>query len=205
MPRSNRLGLTHEYAERVHNKPLLCPSQRSPGKDVAQNGAAMKMPFKVGESVKKLNPGLFVEGPHVGVKKFAQAKRSSKLEDRYWCELMVGMVETLKRGGQVVEVQRQFRVRVTEWDAIVPVHYTADFAVWRREGTAWVCDLIEVKDSRRKPHSDELVRPKLARMRNPWINSVTLATWDGKAWEHRELAGDPKTLCEVFKHDEHDT
>ena len=89
-----------------------------------------------------------------------------------------------------VVVQRQIRVRVSAWDAIVPVHYTADFAVWQRFGveTTWTCQLIEVKDSRRKPHSDELTRPKLARLMNPWIASVELATWNGTHWNNRTIA-----------------
>lgn len=89
----------------------------------------------------------------------------------------------------------QFRIRLTPFASeAVPVHYTADFAVWYRSelGRAgadwWQCVLWEVKDKRRPYHSDELTRPKMARAENPWVSAVMLASWDGEAWEERKLA-----------------
>lgn len=142
----------------------------------------MKLPMTMSEATKRLNPQLAVEP----VKKVQpRPSKASGLEDRYYEEFMAHL-----DGKLGVVVQRQFRVRVSDFDAIVPVHYTADFAVWQRFGveTTWTCQLIEVKDSRRKPHSDELTRPKLARLTNPWISSVELWTWDGTVWKARTIA-----------------
>jgi hypothetical protein len=87
------------------------------------------------------------------------------------------------------EITPQFRVRVSAFDAPTVTHYTADFAVWRPSGDdAWKCILWECKDARRRPHSDELTRPKMARQNNPWISQIWLATWDGVTWEERILA-----------------
>jgi hypothetical protein len=86
-------------------------------------------------------------------------------------------------------IQPQFRVRVSAFDAPTVTHYTADFAVWRPSGDdAWICVLWECKDARRRPHSDELTRPKMARQNNPWISQIWLATWDGVTWKERILA-----------------
>ena len=88
----------------------------------------------------------------------------------------------------------QFRLRVGDFDSPNPVHYTADFAVYHRATLAlghrdfWHCTLWECKDKRRKPHSDELTRPKLVRQQNPFVAQVMLAIWDGKTWEERILA-----------------
>ena len=143
----------------------------------------MKLPITMSEATKRLNPQL-AQAP---VKKMQSqgAPKASKLEDRYW-DLRLAELH----GHDGIVVQRQFRVRVTPWDAIIAVHYTADFAIWRQVGveTGWTCRLIEVKDSRRKPHSDELTRPKLARLTNPWISGVDLAVWDGAMWKSRTIA-----------------
>lgn len=87
----------------------------------------------------------------------------------------------------------QFRLRMTEWDAPRVMHYTADFAVWMPCGAGWTCHLYEAKDSRRKGHSDELGRPTLVLAQNRWIQGVTLATWDGKSFQFRLIAGQPNT------------
>lgn len=86
------------------------------------------------------------------------------------------------------KIQPQFRVRITPFHAPVLVHYTADFAVWTREKNWWTCRLWEVKDSRRRYHSDELIRPKMAAAENPWIAEIWLASWDGKAFTEKLLA-----------------
>lgn len=90
-------------------------------------------------------------------------------------------------------IQPQFRVRISDFHSPgVPVFYTADYALWSvcrgMDGDYWTCDLWECKDSRRRYHSDELTRPKMARAENPWIRSVNLAVWDGEQWERRVLA-----------------
>ena len=88
----------------------------------------------------------------------------------------------------------QFRLRVGEFHQPNPVHYTADFAVYHKwtltAGLAafWQLTLWECKDRRRKPHSDELTRPKLVKQANPFVAQVMLAIWDGKTWEERVLA-----------------
>lgn len=118
---------------------------------------------------------------------WAPKRLGSGCEDRFARERLPGLLS----GGECV--RRQFRVRVSPDDAVELVHYKADFAIWAPEITAtplrwWACYLWEVKDSRRKPHSDELTRPKLARLMNPWISEIWLATWDGHAWATRQLA-----------------
>lgn len=88
-------------------------------------------------------------------------------------------------------INPQFRVRVSAFESATVTHYTADAAVFTAHSgcpTFWQCILWEVKDRRRKPHSDELVRAKLARVMNPWIASVWQATWDGNSWVERQLA-----------------
>jgi hypothetical protein len=89
-------------------------------------------------------------------------------------------------------ITRQFRVRINQWNAPVAVHYTADLALFfRHDGHLedwWKTVLWEVKDRRRRPHSDELTRPKMVRANNPWISAVFLAIWDGQVWEERLLA-----------------
>ena len=141
----------------------------------------MKLPLTMSAATRRLNPQLAVE-PAKKMKMQLHQARASKLEDRF-------LNEKLLDCGNDIFIQRQFRVRVSAWDAIVPVHYTADFAVWKYVvGGAWRCDLIEVKDIRRKPHSDELTRPKLARLMNPWISGVILETWDGEQWSTRTIA-----------------
>jgi len=86
----------------------------------------------------------------------------------------------------------QFRLRVGQWNAPRPVHYTADFAVFAQDypntGVEWSCVLWEVKDKRRKAHSDELTRPKMVRAHNPFVSAVWLAEWDGERWTERRLA-----------------
>lgn len=86
------------------------------------------------------------------------------------------------------KIQPQFRVRITPFHAPTLVHYTADFAVWTRKKNRWTCCLWEVKDSRRRYHSDELTRPKMAATENPWIAEIWLALWDGKAFTEKLLA-----------------
>lgn len=85
----------------------------------------------------------------------------------------------------------QFRIRISPFDAPVPVHYTADFLVAHRDarGTGWNLSLYEVKDSRRHGHSDELTRPKMALVENPFIRCVWQWTWDGKRFSERLIAG----------------
>jgi hypothetical protein len=88
----------------------------------------------------------------------------------------------------------QFRLRVGDITQDNPVHFTADFAVFHcapqdtRFHNFWHCVLWEVKDKRRKGHSDELTRPKLVHKNNPFVASVMLAIWDGKSWEERRLS-----------------
>ena len=76
------------------------------------------------------------------------------------------------------KIQPQFRVRITPHDAPQLVHYTADFAVWERRENLWTVTLWEVKHSSRPYHSDELVRPKMACLENPWIAEIRLATYN---------------------------
>jgi len=113
----------------------------------------------------------------------------SKLEDRFCQERLPTLLTVYSC------VRRQFRVRVSTDGAVVPCHYTSDFAIWHPvphgeivPTPAWRCVMWEVKDKRRKPHSDELTRPKLTRLMNPWISEIWLATWDGHAWATRQLA-----------------
>lgn len=143
----------------------------------------MKPPPNASEAVKRLNPDLYK--PTMMTEQTPNQlprSRGSNLEEEFFQSCLVGLIDA--------HVDRQFRVRVSDWDAPVLVHYTADFAVWRKHKTQnlWMCDLIEVKDPRRKPHSDELVRPKMVRENNPWINSVTLATKAPDGWNLRRLA-----------------
>ena len=114
----------------------------------------------------------------------ASKRLGSRLEDRFCLELLPSLSSPDSC------IRRQFRVRVSPDDAVVPVHYTADFAIWSPGyfPQDWSCVLWEVKDKRRKPHSDELIRPKLARLTNPWISEIWLATWDGSKWETRHIA-----------------
>lgn len=141
----------------------------------------MKQPTNASESVKRLNPELY-KPQMIDTTTPTQRNRPSQLEEEFFQTCLVSLTGA--------HVDRQFRVRVSDWDACVLVHYTADFAVWRKHAkeNAWMCDLIEVKDPRRKPHSDELVRPKMVRENNPWINSVTLATKAPDGWNLRKLA-----------------
>lgn len=101
--------------------------------------------------------------------------------------------EVLKANHPGAVIQPQFRVRVSDFFTPgQPVFYTSDFSVWYAHhgqfGECWACDLWEVKDSRRRYHSDELTRPKMATAENPWIRSVRLAVWNGDKWETRQLA-----------------
>jgi hypothetical protein len=99
--------------------------------------------------------------------------------------------QELKRRHPTAIIIPQFRLRVGAFDAPGPVHYTADFAVWwahHHQPDWWHCVLWEVKDKRRKPHSDELVRAKMVRENNPFVSSVMLAAWDGSEWDERQLA-----------------
>jgi hypothetical protein len=111
-------------------------------------------------------------------------RRATLVEDRW--------LTILRDRHATAVIERQFRVRVSAWDAPVLVHYTADFACFFPYGSAlgdfFKVVLWEVKDTRRRPHSDELTRPKMARAHNPWISAVMLAQWHGREWRERQLA-----------------
>ncbi len=104
------------------------------------------------------------------------------------------LFEVLKVRWPDSHITPQFRLRISAWDAPVVVHYTADFLVaasYRSSGRGdlwWNFVLYEVKDKRRRGHSDELTRPKLARIHNPFISAVVLVTWDGCSWDERIIA-----------------
>lgn len=88
----------------------------------------------------------------------------------------------------------EFRVRISRWDAPAAVHYKADFAVFEHlPSGGWRTRFYEAKDSRRPHHSDELTRPKMALGENPWVESITLATWDGCSFTFRLIASQPST------------
>jgi hypothetical protein len=114
--------------------------------------------------------------------------RMNKVESRWF--------EELKRrhddAAHYCKIIPQFRLRISSWDAPVPSHYTSDFAVFVKmahpDFPVWFCTLWEVKDKRRRGHSDELTRPKLAREHNPFVSSVWCAIWDGTTWDERRLA-----------------
>jgi hypothetical protein len=90
------------------------------------------------------------------------------------------------------KIQPQFRVRITPHDAPQLVHYTADFAVWKRQQNLWTVTLWEVKHSSRPYHSDELVRPKMACLENPWIAEIRLATYNRQTgFTEKPLATNP--------------
>lgn len=107
-------------------------------------------------------------------------------------KLELAFYDILLKRFQQAHITPQFRLRVSAWNAPVQVHYTTDFLVSERvyplELKAWTHSLYEVKGTKRRPHSDELTRPKMAREHNPWISAVVLATWDGEKWTERQIA-----------------
>jgi len=86
------------------------------------------------------------------------------------------------------KIQPFFRVRISRWDDPTVSFYTADFAVWTRLTSGWTVRLYEVKAKGRKYHSDELTRPKMACMENPWIADVVLATYQKGSFSEKTIA-----------------
>ena len=111
--------------------------------------------------------------------------RMNKLEQRF--------LGVLRAWYPSAHITPQFRLRVSAFDSPVACHYTCDFLVSMQSDDVfskdcWMHWCYEVKDKRRKPHSDELMRPKMVRVNNPWINTVILAVWDGKEFRLRPIA-----------------
>lgn len=173
------------------------PILRGPGRD-----------FSVNEATRRRNPSLFGSrlavgqssgvstplAPQVTASLIATIKarkkpKMTRCEARFW--------GILKHRFPSATITPQFRLRVSAWDAPIQVHYMADFLVSEEKATsmfpnkwevAWKHTLFECKDSRRKPHSDELTRPKMARQNNIWISAVVLATFDGEKWTEKQIA-----------------
>lgn len=117
------------------------------------------------------------------IERFDKPQRLNKLEQR-----LVRYLEDAYPG--VLRIP-QFRIRITALDAPRLSHYTADVAMFFPGASGWTCHLYEAKDPRRKGHSDELTRPTMALAENPWIQGVTLCSWDGHSFHFRLIAGQP--------------
>lgn len=150
------------------------------------------------------SPGQFVKGnkpygfnevkfpdppqPKKRLRQSQKPKPMNQIESRFY--------EILKERFPGATITPQFRLRISPWGAPVNVFYTADFLLSDKVAPllgpsncyAWRHSAYEVKDKRRKPHSDELTRAKMCKEHNPWISVVHLAEWDGENWNERVIA-----------------